>query len=240
MARRHRARFVALTARLADHPDVADPIEAITTGYIHVDGRMITNPRAHVRADAAIRVVRPTAPRGEHKLGTALDALEIVAAGLVVVDIGAAAGGFTRALLDRGAHRVYAVDVGYGQLLGSVRQDHRVVNLERTNVADLNVDLVPDLIDLITMDLSYLPVADAVGQLECLAIGPHAQLLALVKPTFELQQNRLDTEPAVVREALMRATYAIEASQWTIVGITLPSVTGAGGAVEAFVHARRR
>lgn len=239
MARRHRARFVALTARLADHADVADPIDAITNGHIQVDGRIITNERALVRADAAIRVLRPTPLRGERKLGTALDALEVRPAGLVVVDVGAAAGGFTRALLDRDARRVYAVDVGYGQLLGSLQQDIRVVNLERTNVADLDVALVPEMVDLITMDLSYLPVADAVGQFEELAIGPDAQLVALVKPAFELRQNRMDTEPSVVREALVRAVHAIEAGQWTVVGITLPSVTGAGGAVEAFVHARR-
>ena len=240
MARRHRARFVALTSRLVDHPDVTDPIKDITNGYVQVDGRIITNERAEVRADATIRVVRPRELRGEYKLRTALDAFGISAAGLVAVDAGAAAGGFTRTLLNQGARRVYAVDVGHGQLLGSLRQDPRVVNLERTNIADLTIDVVPDTADLITMDLSYLPVADAVAQLEGLAIGDHAQLLALVKPTFELRQDRLETNPAAVREAIERATHAIEASRWTAVGATLPSITGAGGAIEAFLHARRR
>lgn len=240
MPRRHRARFVALTSRLVGHPDVTDPIKDITNGCIQVDGRIITNERAEVRADATIRVVRPRDPRGEHKLRTALDAFGISAAGLVAVDVGAAAGGFTRTLLHRGARRVYAVDVGHGQLLGSLRQDPRVVNLERTNIADLTIDVVPDTADLITMDLSYLPVADAIGQLEGLAIGDRARLLALVKPTFELHQDRLETNPEVVREAIEHATRAIGASRWTPVGATLPSITGAGGAIEAFIHARRQ
>lgn len=240
MAPRRGARFVALTTRLADYPGVTDPIKDITNGHVHVDGRIITNARAQVRADATIRVVRPRELRGEHKLGAALDELAIDVAGLVAVDIGAAAGGFTRALLHRGARLVYAVDVGHGQLLGSLRQDPRVVNLERTNIADLTIDVVPDTADVITVDLSYLPVANAVEQLEGLAIAHHAQLLALVKPTFELHQGRLETNPAIVRDAIDRATHAIEARRWAAVGATLPSITGAGGAVEAFIHARRQ
>ena len=81
------------------------------------------------------------------------------------LDLGASAGGFTRELLVRGARRVYAVDVGYGQLLGSLRQDARVINLERTNLRELSQSLVPDSIDILTADLSYVPLSEAMGQL---------------------------------------------------------------------------
>jgi 23S rRNA (cytidine1920-2'-O)/16S rRNA (cytidine1409-2'-O)-methyltransferase len=240
VVRRPHARFVALTTLLANHREVTDPVTSITSGHVRVDGRIITNARAQVRADAAIRIAEPPPLRGEHKLGRALDAMAVIPAGRVAVDVGAAAGGFTRALLHRGARRVYAVDVGHGQLLGSLRQDERVVDLERVNIADLSTDLVPDVVDLLTLDLSYLPVAVAVGQLEGLEVARDAELVALVKPTFELRTGRLDLDPAVVRAALARAGEAIESSAWSVAGITVPSVTGAGGAVEAFIHARRR
>lgn len=193
-----------------------------------------------MRADASIRVAQASALRGVNKLGPALDTLGIGVAGRVAVDIGAAAGGFTTALLDRDVHRVYAVDVGYGQLLGSLRQDPRVVNLERTNVAALGTELVPEPVELIAMDLSYLQVAAAVPQLEGLHIVHRADLLALVKPTFELRRSRLEIRPDAVRHALSTAESAIAGGPWDVVSTTLPVPSGADGAVEAFVHARRR
>jgi 23S rRNA (cytidine1920-2'-O)/16S rRNA (cytidine1409-2'-O)-methyltransferase len=200
---------------------------------------VITNERARVRADAAIRVVPPTLLRGELKLGIALDALRVDPTSAVAVDLGAAAGGFTSVLLRCGARRVYAVDVGHGQLLGRLRQDDRVINLERTNVADLSRALVPDAVDLITMDLSYLPVAEAVRQLQGLDIANGADLVALVKPTFELRRARLASDSAAVRVALSSAADALERHGWAVIAVTLPTVMGAHGAVEGFIHAQR-
>ena len=112
-------------------------------------------------------------------------------AGRTALDLGAAAGGFTTALLDAGAARVYAVDVGFGQLLGSLRQDERVINLERTNLADARID---DVVGIITMDLSYLSIAAAVPQVK-VDLAPGTDLVALVKPVFELQLSGLPAEP---------------------------------------------
>src|SRR5207248_8695281 len=114
--------------------------------------------------DAAVLVSGPPLLRGETKLRAALAAFDVSVAGRVALDVGAAAGGFTRALLAAGARRVYAVDAGYGQLLGSLRQDPRVVNLEATNLGELSVDLIPDQVELVTLDLSYLALAAAVPQ----------------------------------------------------------------------------
>jgi 23S rRNA (cytidine1920-2'-O)/16S rRNA (cytidine1409-2'-O)-methyltransferase len=127
-----------------------------------VDGRPIDNPRSLVRVGARI-TLRVEAPlRGEAKLRAALAAFGVSPTGRVALDLGAAAGGFTRVLLQAGASRVYAVDAGYGQLLGSLRQDQRVVVLERVNLGDLDTSCVPEAIELFTIDLSYLSLHEAV------------------------------------------------------------------------------
>ena len=155
------------------------------------------------------------------------------------MDVGAAAGGFTAALLHRGAERVYAVDAGFGQLVGRLRLDGRVINLERTNVAAIDHHVVPEVVDLVTVDVSYLPVAGAVGSLRRLRLARQAGLVALVKPTFELRASSLVTDARAVRHAIHIAVEAIDASGWRTEACTIPAVTGAGGAIEAFVLAHR-
>jgi 23S rRNA (cytidine1920-2'-O)/16S rRNA (cytidine1409-2'-O)-methyltransferase len=119
-------------------------------------------------------VVTPKLLRREVKLQAALDTFQLSVSGRVALDMGASTGGFTRVLLTAGAPRCYAVDVGHGQLLGSLRCDSRVVNLESTNLGDLDRRLVPEIIDVITMDLSYLSLASAVPQLDRIAIADNA------------------------------------------------------------------
>jgi len=240
LARQRRARFVSLTQLLQRrHPELTDAAEAVTDGSVIVDGRTITNPRARVRAEASTRVITPRRLRGELKLAAALDAFGLDVAGAVAVDLGAAAGGFTSTLLDRGAARVYAVDVGFGQLRGHLRRDARVVNLERTNVAALREAIIPDLVDLVTIDLSYLAVAEAVRSLQRLRLAPDAALVALVKPTFELRAGSLVTDPGHIRHAIQIAVEAGASAGWQPRACTIPAITGAGGAIEAFVLARR-
>lgn len=238
--RKHRARFVALIVLVQRrYPELDDPVRAVVEAYVVVDGRTISNPRARVRQDASIRLARPQHLRGEVKLASALDAFALDVSGAVAVDVGAAAGGFTAALLDRGAARVYAVDAGFGQLVGRLRLDGRVINLERTNLAAIDDRVVTDVVDLITVDLSYLSVAGAVGSLDRLRLAPRAALIALVKPTFELRAGSLVTDPGDVRTAIRIAVQAIESSGWRADACTIPAVTGTGGAVEAFVLAHQ-
>src|SRR5688500_13810486 len=120
--------------------------------------------------------------RGSAKLRWALDRFDVDPGGRVCLDVGASTGGFTTVLLERGATRVYAVDAGHGQLLGSLRQDPRVTNLEATNVGDLSTALVGDPIDLVTVDVSYLALSAAVAQLASVDLASGAILLGLVKP----------------------------------------------------------
>jgi 23S rRNA (cytidine1920-2'-O)/16S rRNA (cytidine1409-2'-O)-methyltransferase len=178
--------------------------------------------------------------RGSVKLSAALDAFDVDPSGRVCVDVGASTGGFTTVLLRRGATRVYAVDAGHGQLLGSLRQDSRVVNLEATNVGELTRDLVPEVIELVTIDVSYLSLSDAVAQLARLRFVPGADLVGLVKPMFELRLSAAPTDVRSLDRAIADAVDGVTGAGWDVVGSIRSPVTGAKGAVEGFVHARRR
>lgn len=238
MPKPRRARFVALAALLAKRrPEI--PLAAIRAGRVLVDGRVLTNPAARVRADASLRVQPERRLRGDVKLSHALDTFGTAVAGRVAVDVGASAGGFTTALLARGARRVYAVDAGIGQLMGGLRLERRVIDLEGTNLGELGPELVPEPVELISIDLSYLALADAIPQLESLAIATDADLVALVKPTFELHRRDLAARPDDVAEATLLAAAAAESAGWEIVATCLAPSTGQHGAVEAFLHARR-
>ena len=153
--------------------------------------------------------------------------------------MGAAAGGFTRVLLARGAGRVYAVDAGHGQLRGSLRQDPRVVNLEGVNLGTLDPTLVPDPVSLFTVDVSYLSLADAIPQLARVSIAAGADLVALVKPMFELALPVAPVDDDSIEKATALAADAATRSGWTVLRTMRSPVTGARGAPEALLHARR-
>jgi 23S rRNA (cytidine1920-2'-O)/16S rRNA (cytidine1409-2'-O)-methyltransferase len=233
-------RTVSLVDELGrQRPDLADPAAAIAGALVVVDGRFVTNPASRVAPGCSI-VVRDDAPlRGEAKLRPALQQFGVDVGGRVALDAGAAAGGFTRVLVEAGAARVYAVDAGHGQLVGSLRQDRRVVDLEGTNLGDLSARLVPDTVDVVTLDLSYLSLATAVTQLDRVALAADADLVALVKPMFELHLDHAPTDDASLAEALDRARGGIESAGWQVRGVMESSVRGAKGAREALLHAKR-
>jgi 23S rRNA (cytidine1920-2'-O)/16S rRNA (cytidine1409-2'-O)-methyltransferase len=234
MAATRRARIVALTDRLL-HDGVENGPALIVSGRVLVDGRVITNPSARVRADSAVRVVRERRLKGDRKLSHALDQLKVPVKGRTALDLGASAGGFTVALLDRGARRVYAIDAGVGQLLGRLRVDPRVVNLEGHNLGNLDHRLVPDEIGLVTMDLSYLALSDAIPQLDRVSFDDVAHLLALVKPTFELRRGTVATSDADVAQAVFRCERAMASAGWRVLAHCAAPSTGRHGAREVFV-----
>ncbi|HEY1316129.1 MAG TPA: SAM-dependent methyltransferase [Gaiella sp.] len=240
MGRKGRSRLRRLDAEVARrYPDLDDAAEAIRRGDVLVGGRANTNPASLVRTDASIGRRRSTPLRGEVKLRAALDVLHVDVAGRTALDVGAAAGGFTRALLEAGARRVYAVDAGFGQLLGSLRQDERVVNLEGVNVASLTRELVPEPIDLVSIDLSYLSLGKAVPQLEGVTLRADADMVALVKPMFELGLAAPPTGSADLARAVERARAALARANWHPLTGTESPARGSRGAIEFFVHARR-
>jgi 23S rRNA (cytidine1920-2'-O)/16S rRNA (cytidine1409-2'-O)-methyltransferase len=242
MARHQKARedLAAGVRRRWPEWDEAAVEVAIHSGHILVDGRVLANPRAQVTPDASLRHVPPTDRAGRQKLGWAIDRFGVAATGRTALDVGACTGGFTTAWLDAGAARVYAVDVGHGQLLGSLRQDDRVVDLERTNVADLGPGLIPEPVDMVSVDVSYLALSAAVTQLTGVRFTAGAVLLGLVKPMFELRLATIPTDRPTLLEARDAAAEGVRRAGWDVVAVDESPVRGGRGAVEFFVYAALR
>jgi 23S rRNA (cytidine1920-2'-O)/16S rRNA (cytidine1409-2'-O)-methyltransferase len=162
----------------------------LMAGSVSVDGLREWKPGTRYAAEAVIEVAEDPVPyvgRGGLKLKAALDAWQIDPSGLICMDIGASTGGFTDVLLQGGAARVYAVDVGYGQLDYTLRGDPRVVNMERTNIRFLDTETFPEKVDLIVIDVAFISLSlvfpVAVRLLRKDPAGPG--IVALVKPQFE-------------------------------------------------------
>jgi 23S rRNA (cytidine1920-2'-O)/16S rRNA (cytidine1409-2'-O)-methyltransferase len=221
------------------YPSLQDPRTVISAGEILVNGIARSNPESLVCTSDAITIRGARQLRGSPKLTHALDSFAVRVDGRVAIDIGAAAGGFTQVLLARGATRVYAVDVGYGQLRGTLRQDPRVIALERTNLGDLDQQIVPEPVQIITLDLSYLSLARAVPQLEALRTAQAVDLVAVVKPAYELGLGRLPVDEDLIAQAVRHATTGLVAAGWLVCGAVRSPVLGGRGAIEWLVHARR-
>lgn len=220
-------------------PDAGDPETLIREGRVMVAGSIVTNPTARVPVMAALKLRRDGVPRGYLKLTAALRSFDVAVASRTALDVGASTGGFTLALLDAGAARVYAVDAGHGQLLGGLRADRRVVNLERTNLARLDRTLIPEPIGVITIDLSYLALALAGHQLAAVEIRGDADLVAVIKPMYELHLPAPPPDPAVRAKAVEVAVAGLEGCGWRLAATIESPVRGSRGAVEHLAHLRR-
>lgn len=237
MARRARPHFMRLVDRI--EVDRIDAIALIQSGQVTINGIVARNPRTLVARDAAVTVLEERTLRGTIKLRAALAGFDADVAGQTCLDLGAAAGGFTTALLEAGAARVYAVDTGYGQLQGRLRQHQRVVNMERTNLRDLRPSVLAEPIGLVCLDLSYLALASAMPQLAGIRWTHPADLIALVKPTFELRSGSLLVDDESVAKAEAAASAAAESCGWSMLASMPAPATGQAGAREVFIHARR-
>jgi 23S rRNA (cytidine1920-2'-O)/16S rRNA (cytidine1409-2'-O)-methyltransferase len=178
----------------------------ILAGEVLVGDRPATKPGALVAADATLRLRRPPSDyvsRGGEKLAGALDAFALEVAGQVALDVGASTGGFTDCLLRRGARRVFALDVGYGQLAWSLRQDFRVTVLERTNARRLEASMLAEAPDLATVDVSFISLALVLPAVAAV-LRPAGTVVALVKPQFEAGRGQVG-KGGVVRDPAVRA-----------------------------------
>ncbi|MEE8504860.1 MAG: TlyA family RNA methyltransferase, partial [Kiloniellales bacterium] len=186
----------------------------------------------------------PWAGRGGLKLAHGLDRFAIDPEGLVCLDIGASTGGFTDVLLTRGAARVYAVDVGHGQLAWKLRNDRRVMVLERTNARTLSRAQVPEPVDLVTCDASFIGL-ETVLPAPLALTAPGARLVALIKPQFEVGKGQVGTGGVVRDPALHAAVCArIEAwlgaqAGWRVLGLTESPILGPEGNKEFLIAAAR-
>jgi len=165
----------------------------------------LVDPGVAVHVDADPEYVS----RGAHKLIAALDAFEIDPAGKIGLDVGASTGGFTDVLLRRGARRVYAVDVGRGQLAETLRRDERVVSMERTNARDLSRELIPEPVDIAVVDVAFISLGLVLGPILSV-LAPGGSMVALVKPQFEAGRPEVRggvvRDPEVHRDVLRRTS----------------------------------
>ena len=219
----------------------------VMAGLVYSETKRLEKAGQHLAIDIDIVVKgrdHPWVSRGGVKLAHGLDHFDIDPEGLVCLDIGASTGGFTDVLMARGAARVYAVDVGRGQLDWRLRNDGRVVVLEGTNVRNLSPELVPEPIDLIVCDVAFIGLRTALpAALGLAALG--ARLIALVKPQFEVGKGRVGRK-GVVRDPTLHAEVceAVRAwldarPGWRVLGLSESPITGPEGNKEFLIAARR-
>ena len=221
----------------------------VMSGAVRVVGKHALKPGTLIDADAEITLAgagdHPYVSRGALKLEKGLEAFAIDPTGMVALDIGASTGGFTDLLLRRGATRVYAIDVGYGQLAWSLRQDPRVVVLERTNVRAMDLALVPEPCDLAVIDVSFISLTLVLPRIaELLQHGPTPKsIVALVKPQFEAGREHI-ARGGVVRDEAVRLAVVDKIKAWATdngfeAGDHVESpITGPAGNVEYLLHLR--
>lgn len=248
MTRRPRQRLdLALVERgLAESRHKAQAL--ILAGCVWSGDRRLDKAGAAIAADAPLELRgqdHPWVSRGGVKLAHALDRFRIEPAGLVALDIGASTGGFTDVLLARGATRVYAVDVGHGQLAWRLRQDPRVVPLERTNARHLTRAEIPEAPDLVVCDASFIGLETVLPAPLALA-APGCRLVALIKPQFEVGRAQVGRggvvrDPAL-QEAVCRriADWLARQPGWTVLGLTESPILGPGGNREFLIAGCRK
>ncbi len=217
---------------------------AIMEGDVYVGGAISDKAGTKIDVDAEITVRNDQCPfvgRGGYKLAKAVGVFGISLEGMTAMDIGASTGGFTDCMLQNGASKVYSVDVGYGQLDWKLRSDERVVNMEKVNVRYLDPDTVPDRMDFISIDVSFislkliLPVAARLLKENC-------RLVCLIKPQFEAGREQVGKkgivkDKKVHREVIEKVMgYAAE-NGLTPVGLTFSPMTGAKGNIEYLLEA---
>lgn len=215
----------------------------IMSGLVFVDGQRADKPGMSVSPDAQIEVrgkALPFVSRGGYKLDKALKVFPVDPAGKICIDCGASTGGFTDVLLQHGASKVYSVDVGYGQLDWKLRNDPRVVNLERTNLRYVTSEQIPEIIELAVMDVSFISiklVLPAVKQL----LQDGADIVCLIKPQFEAGREEVGKKGVVrdrkVHEAVIKSILDFAPTIGLCVkGLDFSPIKGPEGNIEYICH----
>jgi 23S rRNA (cytidine1920-2'-O)/16S rRNA (cytidine1409-2'-O)-methyltransferase len=212
----------------------------VRAGLVRVAGEPSTRPDRLIGAEEAIEVTGSTeyVSRGAEKLAAGLDAFQVDVRGRVCLDVGASTGGFTDVLLRRGASKVIAVDVGYGQLAWSLRQDERVVVMERVNIRHL--EALPAAADLAVIDVSFISLRLVLPRVKEL-LSPPGEVIALVKPQFEVGKGAVG-KGGVVRDPELQARVVSELSSFArsigygVTGEIVSPLLGAKGNREFILH----
>lgn len=219
----------------------------ILLGSVIVDGRPVDKVGAKVPCDAEIEVRWegiPYVSRGGLKLDAALKAFNIDVKDKTALDVGASTGGFTDCMLKSGAHKVYAIDVGYGQLAWSLRKDPRVVVIERTNIRYIEEGLIKDRIDLATIDVSFISLTKVIPKIMGF-LKEGGEILALVKPQFEVGKGEVG-KGGIVRDRIKHRKVIDSVGSFStalgleILGVFESPLPGQKGNIEYFMYLKKR
>lgn len=224
----------------------AEAQEAIEAGNVFDGGRRITKPSQHLNESAHIKYkpAHPFVSRGALKLAGALNHFDLSPYDRICLDLGASTGGFSEVLLARGASRIYAVDVGHGQLHPKIANDPRVTSIEHLNARDLTRQHLPEAPQAIVADLSFISLKLALPPALALA-AKDAWLVALVKPQFEVGRQNIGKNGIVKDEAAQQAALAeiarwlADDMHWSVIGTMDSPITGGDGNREFFIAATK-
>jgi 23S rRNA (cytidine1920-2'-O)/16S rRNA (cytidine1409-2'-O)-methyltransferase len=219
---------------------------AVMAGEVKIGDQVISKSSVLVAPDAAVTLQArsPYVGRGGLKLEGALDHFQLAVEGLTALDIGASTGGFTDCLLQRGAAKVYAIDVGHGQLAWKIRSDPRVVVREKLNARFLSRGDIPERIDLCVIDVSFISLTLILPNAFDL-VTPDGVILALIKPQFELEardvaHGGIVREPALHEKAQNKIRDFVLNAGHNVIGIVRSKITGVDGNQEFFICVRRK
>ena len=219
----------------------------IMLGKILVDGQKIDKAGTLINRDAEIKIIgeeMPFVSRGGFKLQKALEVFKIDLREKICADVGASTGGFTDCMLQHGAKKIYAIDVGYGQLAWKLRNDERVINLERTNIRNVTRAEVSDILDFVSVDVAFISL-DKVLPIVFNLLGDEGEAAALIKPQFEAGREQVGKK-GVVRdkkihaEVIERVLNFAEEIGFKICGINFSPVKGPEGNIEYLAHLSKR
>lgn len=219
----------------------------ILAGRVKVAGLVRDKPGKLVPSDVEVEIIQPDcqyASRGGEKLAPALDAFGLSCTGLVVMDVGASTGGFTDCVLQRGAERVYAIDVGYGQLDWRLRSDPRVIVMDRVNIRYLRPEDIPEQVDLIVIDVSFISLK-LVWPAILTILKPQGFLVSLVKPQFEVGKGQVG-KGGIVRDESLRESVKDQFVDYAkslsleLIGLIDSPVLGKKGNQEILIGLKKR
>ncbi|CUH94290.1 putative rRNA methyltransferase YqxC [Propionispora sp. 2/2-37] len=219
---------------------------SIMAGLVFVNDRKVDKAGTVVPTDAKIEIRGDSigyVSRGGLKLAKALQVFSIQLENKTMADIGASTGGFTDCALKNGAARVYAIDVGYGQLAWSLRMDERVINMERTNVRNVTLEMVGELLDFISIDVAFISLSKVLPVVSKL-LAPHGSIVALIKPQFEAGREKVGKK-GVVRDAKVHleviSNVAAFARELSLIpqDLTFSPIKGPEGNIEYLIYLTR-
>lgn len=218
----------------------------IMSGLVFVDGQRADKPGMQVSPDARVEVhgnALPYVSRGGFKLEKALKVFPVDVSGKICIDCGASTGGFTDVLLKNGAKKVYSVDVGYGQLAWSLRQDERVINLERTNIRYITDEKIPEPLDIAVMDVSFISIKLVLPAV-CALLKDGADFVCLIKPQFEAGREEVGKK-GVVRDEKVHLSVIesildfVPTLGMTVMGLDFSPIKGPEGNIEYLCYLKK-